>query len=264
MKKLLILSILIISAWNLPFPGMAQEFPAQQNPPRMVNDFAGFLTAGEAVQLEDHLVQFNLETSTQIAIVVVPTVYGYDIDDYAVRLAEQWGIGRQGKDNGILILVKPKTKSEKGEISISTGYGLEAVVPDAIAKRIIEVEILPQFRDGNYYQGLLSAANTLMSLTRGEYTADEYAKQTKSAPAAGIGGVFALFLFIMFVGFISRTSRRRHHAVGSNLPFWTLLFLAGSSGRSHSGSFGNFSSGGGGFGGFGGGSFGGGGASGSW
>jgi len=244
-----------------------QDFPVRPNPPKLVNDYAGFLKKGEQAALEQKLVRFNNETSTQIAIVVVPTLNGYDKSDYAFRLAEKWGIGQKGKNNGILILVKPKTPSEKGQVFIATGYGLEPVVPDAIAKRIVEVEVLPNFRAGNYFKGLDDATNTLISLTRGEFTAEDYAKANKPDLAPQIGGL-VFILFILFFGFFGRLLRARTYATGHNIPFWTALFIASSMNRSHSGHFGSFSSGsgsfGGGFGGFGGGSFGGGGAGGSW
>jgi uncharacterized protein len=89
--------------------GFSQNIPERPVPPRLVNDFAGLLKAEEVGVLENKLVQFNDSTSTQIAIVIVPTLGGYDISDYAQRLAEKWGIGQKGLNNGILILVKPKT-----------------------------------------------------------------------------------------------------------------------------------------------------------
>lgn len=220
----------------------AQDFPDPPQPPRLVNDFTNFLTTAEVGQLEDKLVAFDRETSTQIAIVIVPTLHGYEKMDYAFRLAERWGIGREGKDNGILILVKPKTDRERGEVAIATGYGLEGAVPDAIAKRIVEVEILPRFREEKYFAGLDAAAGTLMSLTRGEFTAEEYAEAHPSQPGAEIGGP-ALFILIVFFFIFLRALRSRQYSAGKRLPLWTALFLAGAASRSHRGHFGSFSSG---------------------
>ncbi|NOY37197.1 MAG: TPM domain-containing protein [Chlorobi bacterium] len=245
---------------------LAQDFPSRPDPPRLVNDFTGFLKPDESSRLEQKLEQFARETSTQIAIVVVKSLNGYDKSDYAFRLAEDWGIGQKGKNNGILILVKPKTGNEKGEIFIATGYGLEGAVPDAVAKRIVEVDILPAFRNGAYYEGLDKATTTLIQLTRGEYTADEYLKKTGGANTGGSVAGVLIFFILLFI-FFGNFRRARHAGVGHNLPFWAALFLASSASRSNRGYFNNFSSGGGsfgGFGGFGGGSFGGGGAGGSW
>ncbi len=240
----------------------ASDFPEKPKPPRLVNDLTGFLTPEENNRLESKLEQFARETSTQIAIAIVPDIHGYDPADYAARLAEKWGIGQKGKDNGILILVKPKTPDSKGKVYITTGYGVEGAVPDAIAKRIVEAEIIPEFKKGNYFGGLDRAVTRLMELTRGEYTAEQYLQKTKQKDE---GSIFALLipLFLFFLFFFGGSSRkRRHTTMGGNIPFWTLFFLGGS-GRS-GGSFNDFSSGSGGFGGFGGGSFGGGGAGGSW
>lgn len=247
----------------------AQDFPERSNPPRIVNDYANFLSAQENQALENKLVQFNNQSSTQIAIVVVKSLDGYDPASYAFGLGEKWGIGQKGKNNGILILVKPKHQNSKGEVFIATGYGLEGAVPDAIAKRIIENEIIPYFKQGMYYKGLDAATNRIIELTNGEYTAEQYKEATsRSDSGSAIPGAI-IFLIIIIFSFIGRAKRARHYSVGHNVPFWIAMGMM-SSNRSHGGSFGNFSSGGGsfggggGFGGFGGGSFGGGGASGSW
>lgn len=254
------------------YSGQSQDFPDPPSPPRLVNDYAGFLGTNEVISLERKLVEFSRETSTQISIVIIPTLNGYDKSDYAVRLTEKWGIGQQGKDNGVLILVKPKIGNEKGEVFIATGYGLEGVIPDAIAKRIVEAEILPNFRKGEFYKGLDDASNTIMSLAEGEFTADEYSKATEpgGAPQAGI---IIIFFIILIITMVSRAQRAKQYSVGRKIPFWTAFLLGSATGMSHRGRYGNFSSGsgsfggfggGGGFGGFGGGGFGGGGAGGSW
>ena len=249
------------------------EFPRQPQPPKMVNDFTGFLNSSEQQQLEQKLVRFNRETSTQISIVTLNDLHGFAISDYAVRLAEKWGIGQKGKDNGILILISPANN----KIFIATGYGLEGVVPDATANRIIDEEITPSFKQGNYYQGLDRATDVLINLTRGEYTAQDYINKTggekKSKAPYPIG---ILFLLVIVFSVIGRIRRARHYnmhrgSAGSGLPFLAAMFMMGSASGRQRGAFGDFSSGtggfgggGGGFGGFGGGSFGGGGAGGGW
>jgi len=260
--KNIISQILVIL---LLYPAIAQDIPERPDPPRLVNDIAGFFSQNEVAQLEKKLVLFNQQTSTQIAVVTVKDLQGYDISDFAFRLGDKWGVGQKGFNNGIVILIKPKTHEDKGRIFIATGYGLEAVVPDAIAKRIVEVEILPEFRKNNYYKGIDNAINTLFALTKGEFSPKEYAQQTSQngAPAFGIGGFFLLIILFSIFG---RLQRARHYSVGHSVPFWTAMFLAGSL-RPRGGGFSNFSSGSGsfgGFGGFGGGGFGGGGAGGSW
>ena len=239
---------------------------------QLVHDFAGVLNEQARRNLEQVLVDFARESSTQIAIVTAADLEGYAVGDYAVRLAHDWGIGESGKDNGILILVKPRRGNERGAASIAVGYGLEAVVPDVLAGRIVDHEMIPHFREEDYYSGLLAGVAVLMDLTRGEYTADAY--MGRSAGRETGAALFLLFFFgVVFLSVFSKARRLKQSSIGHDLPFWVLLSMLGSGSRRHSGHWGDFSSGsgsfggfggGGGFGGFGGGRFGGGGASGSW
>jgi uncharacterized protein len=249
----------------------AQDFPEKSVPPRLVNDFAGLLTSQEANSLEGKLVAYNDSTSTQIAIVTISDLQGYDIADYAQRLAEKWGIGQKGLNNGIIVLVKPKTsESSRGEVNISPGYGLEGVVPDLVCSQIIDNEILPEFMNGNYYQGLDKATSVLMSLASGEFPADQYGK-SKGGDISNLAPfIFFIIFFIILIFFRSSGGSNHKQISRKGLPLWMLLTMMNSGSNRHSGSWGGFSGGGGsgggggGFGGFGGGSFGGGGASGSW
>lgn len=242
------------------------QVPARPDPPRLVNDLAGIFTEAQRLELERRLVDFNDSTSNQITVVTIATLEGYPIADVAFKIGEQWGVGQKGFDNGVVILLKPKKGNESGDVFIATGYGLEGAIPDAICKRIVENEMLPEFRKDDYYTGIVKATDVLMSLASGEYSAKQYGKSKTPSPYIGI--IF-LIIFIIFVALVSR-SRRNTQSIGGPLPFWLAMMLA-SSGHSRSqGSWGDFSSGGGsfrgggGFGGFGGGSFGGGGAGGSW
>jgi len=242
------------------------QIPERPNPPRLVNDFAGVLSKNEYNNLENSLEQFARQTSTQILVVTVPDLQGYDPADYAFQLGIKWGVGQKDKDNGLVILLKPKTSESRGQVFVATGYGLEAVLPDAIVNRdIVDNEMIPRFERNDYYAGLAAGINVIMDITRGEYTAEQYREKSEAGGAAGIP--FVLFFFILMFWIFGRSRRRRFYSPGRSLPFWIALgMMSGGSHRS-TGSFGNFSSGGGsfgGFGGFGGGSFGGGGAGGSW
>lgn len=268
MKKLityLLLALMAVIGTALTM--QAQDIPPRPNPPRLVNDLAGILAADETDALERKLVAFNDSTSTQVVVVIVKSLNGYDKNEFAFRLGESWGVGQKGKNNGAVILVKPKYPQEKGEASIQTGYGLEGVIPDAIAKRIVDNEMIPRFKEGNYYAGIDAAVTTVIALSRGEYTAEQYAK--KKGNDSKLVALLIPLVIIVFVLMMIRGGRGRGSSIGKNVPFWTALWLLGSMGRGHSGSWNNFSGGsgfggGGGFGGFGGGSFGGGGAGGSW
>jgi uncharacterized protein len=268
-KSLHLLVLVVLFSTILNRGVFSQNIPDRPVPPRLVNDFARFLTAEEVNTLERKLVAFNDSTSTQIAIVIVPSLGGYDKSDYAQRLAEKWGIGQKGLNNGVLILVKPKTADSKGEVQIAQGYGLEGAIPDITCGEIVDYEVLPAFQSGDYYGGLNSATNTIISLARGEFTAAQYEKSAKrkSGKETPIGIIlFVLFIVIAMISGRSGGSKNKHISTGG-LPFWLLMGMMGSGRGSHGGSWGGFSGGGGGgggFGGFGGGSFGGGGAGGSW
>ena len=250
---------------------VAQTIPDRPVPPRLVNDFAKILNSKETRALEKKLVRFNDTTSNQIAVVIVNSLDGYTPFSFATEIGLQWKVGRKEFDNGIVVLVKPKTSTDKGEVYIAVGYGLEPAIPDAITKRIINNEMIPSFQQGDYYVGINKATSVLMKLASGEISSKDYQNQS-----GGKGLVSLLpFIVIIIIIIIIRGSRGRSQSIGSggSGSLWTALLLGSMlSGRSsNSGSWSSFSGGGsgfggggGGFGGFGGGSFGGGGAGGSW
>ncbi|HRH65033.1 MAG TPA: TPM domain-containing protein [Bacteroidia bacterium] len=253
----------------LPFLGLADDFPERSN--RLVTDYTKTLTTEETGRLEQKLVAFNDSTSTQIAVVMMQSTGFYDISEYAVQLYNKWGIGQKDKNNGVLILIA----KEDRKIFINTGYGMEGVLPDILCKRIIDRDILPNFKAGNYYEGIETGTNSVMSIVKGEYTADEYMKDHgKKNP-----GWFMILMFFFIAGIVlfARVRYVKRYANMNNLAFWAAWALLNAAARKNSGSWNNFSGGsgwgggggggwggGGGFGGFGGGSSGGGGAGGSW
>ena len=169
------------------------------------------------------------------------------------------------KNNGALILVALDNR----KVTIQIGYGLEGAITDALAKRIIENEIKPNFKSGNYFQGLDQATTILMSLAKGEFSADNYLKKNRREQNAPLGVWLIIIIVFAFI-FLRSFSSANNYSRTNNVPFWTALLLMNMGSSIGRGSWSNFSSGsgsfGGGssFGGFGGGSFGGGGASGSW
>lgn len=257
-------SFLIILFLLASLTGLAQEFPEKPN--RLVNDYTGTLSQDQIYQLEQKLVAFDDSTSTQIAVVLIQSVGIYDISDYTVRLAEAWGVGQKGKNNGLVLLAALKDR----KVSIQTGYGLEGALPDAITKRIIENEIKPSFREGNYYAGLDKATDAIIAYTKGEYKNDDaQARPSKESGKFPVGLIILIIIIIVIIskkGGGGKGGQIIGSRGGSNLFWWTLM--SGMGGRSGGGGFGGghggFGGGGGGFGGFGGGSFGGGGSSGSW
>ena len=247
--------LLLLFSWEI----QAQNLPQPQNSRQLVHDFTNLFTKEQRTQLEKQLRLFSDSTSTQIAIAVVSSLQGMESNAYAQQLAEKWGIGQKGKDNGILIVIKPKTLRENGQVAIAVGYGLEGVVPDAIASRIIRNEMIPFFKQNDYYRGTFKAIHILMQLTASEYSAEQYAK--KNTVHSGISLFIPFLIFFLLPLFLRRRRGYTTDSKGYQTP--PPFFIGGwPSGRGTD--FGSFSSGSGTFGGFGGGSFGGGGASGSW
>lgn len=254
----------------LAFPLMtsAQNFPERSN--RLVNDYTNTLSNSEKQALEDKLVAYDNGTSVQIAIVIISSLDGYPIEQYAFELGEKWGVGQSGTNNGALILVS----MEEHKMWIATGYGLESTLTDALCRRIVENEMKPRFRNGDFAGGLSAAADAIISVTKGEYAGQGDGGQDDPLPI--VITIIALIIGIWILITIAAVSQARKYARLNNMGFWAAWVLLNaarkkqadswssfSGGRGH---FGGFSGGGGsgGFGGFGGGSFGGGGAGGSW
>lgn len=246
------------------FAVQAQDFPEPMEPKRLVNDFASFFSGAEQSQLESMLLSYYDTTSTEIAVVTVKSLNGYEVNDYATRLFNKWGIGGAKGNNGVLILVKPKTADEKGQAYILTGYGMEGVLPDAVCNRIVDNEMIPRFQKGENFEAVSAAANIIFQLAKGSFTANQYMKHSggKKKPSGAFVVIAIVLLVLIFSSFGSRGGGKNLSSRG-DIPLWILLSLLNSGGGGR-GSFGGFSSGGGGFGGFGGGRSGGGGAGGSW
>lgn len=239
--------------------------PARPNPPRLVNDFVGILSQSERSQLEQKLRAYNDSTSTQIAVVIVRTTEPYPIGDFAFKVARKWGVGQQGKNNGLVLAWATETR----KIYITTGYGLEGAIPDAIAKRIVSNVISPNFKQARYYQGLDEATTEIIQRAQGEYQAE---------PDAGNGGnggngasifiwIFVVFIIIYFISRRGGGGGSNRNRGGGFFPpvFFPTSTYSGWGGSSGGGGFGGGGDGGGGgFGGFGGGGFGGGGAGGDY
>lgn len=264
MKKLFTILLLLVAFTTV----NAQDCLLEKAPVQdLVQDYADVMTDAEEQGLRQALLTFEDSTSTQILIVTVTDLCDYDKAEFTYTLGEKWGVGQDGKDNGIVIMVKPKEIDGRGEVFIAPGYGIEGVLPDAIAKRIVEREMIPYFKQKDYYGGIAAAAITTMEITGGEYSAEAYAKGPKTNLKDLLPFIGVLFVFIIIM--LSKAQQTRKYAATNNMGFWAALALMNASSRNHGGSYGGFSSGsgsfgGGGFGGFGGGSFGGGGAGGSW
>ena len=271
-RTLLVLALLIGA-----FATVA-AIPERPYPQRLVNDLAGVFTEAQKQDLERRLVAFDDTTSNQIAIVTLSDLEGMDRAMMAYEIGEKWGVGREKSNNGIVILIKPKTARESGQVFIAVGYGLEGAIPDAISKRIVDNKMIPRLKDGNDYYGAVNAAlDVLMPLACGEISErdDDFGEDM-----VAFGSFIIFLLAVLVIVFILSSINGGSTNIGSgtkgrHLDLWDLIVLSnmfgsssgGSSSRGGSSGWGGSSGGGfggGGFGGFGGGHFGGGGAGGSW
>jgi uncharacterized protein len=246
MKKLLVILSLL---FTLGATGqMKKIISSPPDPPKLVNDFTNTLTPQQVEALESKLYQYDDSTSNQIAVVIVPSTDGYSIEDAALELGRNWGVGSKEFNNGVVLLVA----KEDRKMTIQVGYGLEGAVPDVVAKSIIDDIITPNFKEGNYYRGIDLGTDNIIKAAEGRYKAPEnYGNRKKDRIPVGAIIVIIIILLIIFG---SASSGGGTYVSRGGFGGW--------SGRGWSG--GGSSGGGGGFGGFGGGSFGGGGASGSW
>lgn len=255
--------ILVIAGLLLSLVSFA--IPSRPTPQRLVNDYAGLFSAEQEAQLESMLVAFDDTTSNQITVVTVKDLEGYPASEYATRIGLEWQVGSAKFDNGIVLLVKPKTADSYGEVFIAVGYGLEGAIPDAYAKRIIENQLIPHFQNNDYFGGVEAACVVLMKLASGEISDPREMEEEVDALSIIIFLAFMAFLIFIVVLF----NKGDDGSGGSGGPGGRRTAHTGpiiiTGGRSSGGGFGGFGGGSsGGFGGFGGGSFGGGGAGGRW
>ena len=256
-------------------------------------DLTGTLSGGAVNRIETRLAEFEAKKGSQIAVLMVPTTQPEEIEQYSIRVAEQWKLGRKGVDDGAILLIAKNDRRARIEI----GYGLEGALPDAIAKRIIDETLTPHFKLGDYDGGVEAGIDQMISVVNGEPLP---APDEKWEHRGGIGNVLPFLLVAVFVasgvlramfgrlfgsiatgGLAGGIAWLLSHVllVGAGAGFLAFLFAmllgttrawsaggggwSGGIGRGLGGFGGGFGGGGGGFSG-GGGGFGGGGASGSW
>jgi len=238
-----------------------QSLPERPNPPKLVNDFTKTLTPDQIQALENKLVALDDSTSTQIAVVIVPSVNGATIADYNVELIRKWGVGSKKNNNGIILLIAKDDRV----LDITVGYGLEGALTDATAKSIIDDIIVPSFKGNDYYRGIDQGTDAIVLAVKGQYKEPRAKSSSKGSGSSLFFVIIAIVVIILLSrgggrgGGNSFMSRRGQTGIGEALLLSTLF---GGGGRGGGGWGGG--GGGGGFGGFGGGGGGGGGASGSW
>ncbi len=250
--------------------------PERPEPARFVNDYAHVLSSHVASELEEYLLDYDLAQTTQIVVATMPSIGDAEIMDFATTFAHTWGIGSKKNDNGVLILLVPKTADRKGEVAITPGYGLEGVLTDVLCSQIINRDMLPHLRNNDYDAAIRAAVNAVAAAANGEYSRDPNA-QDEDDDMSGVLvlmglGILAIVLYFWAQSLIARykraKTRREKISLGLQIGFVLgsiyvtlaeiVVRLAASSSRS-GGSDGESKSSS-----FGGGGFGGGGAHGSW
>ena len=263
----------------------AEDVPIPPLTGRVV-DINGTLAVEQKRELEASLEAFEKRKGSQIALLITGTTFPEPIESFSIRVADAWKIGRKGVDDGIVVVI---AKSDQA-MRIEVGYGLEGALPDAVAKRLIEEEFIPKFRQGDFYGGLRAGLDRLMRVIDGEPLPPPKQEGGGGSELRSIEGYFVLFMAIVIaVGGLLRALFGRLPAatlvgLGTGLLAWLIVApviaavlvgivgfiftLAGGGHRGGLGGFGRGGFGGGGFGGGGfgggGGGFGGGGASGRW
>ncbi|OGS21810.1 MAG: hypothetical protein A3J83_07070 [Elusimicrobia bacterium RIFOXYA2_FULL_40_6] len=260
MKKYFISILLLFSIIS---PVVAQSYILDTPRPQgWVSDFAQIIPSQTKEQINIIAAEIEKRTSAEIAVVTVKNLNGLTIEDYTVKLFEKWKIGKKDKNNGVLFLISLEDRKARIEV----GYGLEGALPDGLCGEILDKNVIPSFKQGDYGQGILEGVYRIALVTAKEYNIDlsnglipentivpDYSQN--GYPPLKLGLANVIFIVIIFI--IALYLMIFH----PGLFFWLLLNVLLSGGRGGGG--GGFGSGGG-FGGFGGGSSGGGGSSRGW
>jgi uncharacterized protein len=222
-------------------------------PAAYFNDYANVVSASTAAQLNQTLENFERANAEQILVAIFPKMQSdSSVEDYTVRVARDWQVGQKDKNNGAVLFVFVQDH----KVFIQVGYGLEAVLPDALCKRIVDGQITPRFKAGDFDGGLTAGVQSILAATKGEYKGTGATVADRRASRGSGSSFFEIVFIVVFVIII-------FSARGSGM-FWPLLLLSSNGSSRGWGGGGGFSGGGGGGFSGGGGSFGGGGAGGSW
>ncbi|MCW8860664.1 MAG: TPM domain-containing protein, partial [Deltaproteobacteria bacterium] len=207
-------------------PAVALDIPRATG---YVNDKAGLISQTVELKLEQFLREFENSDSTQITLLTIPTLEGEALEDYSLKVFENWKIGQLGKDNGALLLIA----KEERKVRIEVGYGLEGRLTDLLAGRIIDQEISPKFKQGDFDGGIISGVLAIAEAVRGEYAGSgtTESKKKKSSP-------FGLIFLLFFLGpFLSRIGGRRGSSSRRGGMFFGGPFMGGGGGGFGGGGF---------------------------
>lgn len=172
---------------------------------KLVTDLTGTLTPAQVQQLQSKLQQIEMSDSTEIAVLMIPSLQKEELFNYTQKVFQTWGIGQKEKNNGVLFLIAKNDRKAR----IHAGYGLEGRLPDALAFQILTDEVLPEFRQNRYYEGLDRGANTIVKAVRGEYQAKP-AVHKKGGTTSVLIKIWVLILFAGFVWVLLQMRRARY------------------------------------------------------
>ena len=184
----------------------ARAYYSPGKPIGFVNDFTSTLNTEEKSALESKLSQFNKDSSNEISLVIIQSLKGDTIENFSTKLFEEWKIGKDKKDNGVLILIAMADH----KMRIEPGYGLEGALPDATCYRIITDDLTPAFKAGSYYTGIDTAVDKIILATKGEYKPDPVTSAANPINSPLDNG--NLFYFIVIIGFSILSALRRYLA----------------------------------------------------
>ncbi|MGD0585890.1 MAG: TPM domain-containing protein, partial [Oryzomonas sp.] len=216
-RRLFILALLVL----LPLPLPALDVPQLSG---RINDYARILSPGTAQQLEQKLAAFERDQSTQIAVLTVPSLQGDDIDQFSIRVAEQWKLGQKGRDNGVLLVLA----QAEHKVRIEVGMGLQGVLPDITASHIIRDVMHPYLKTGNFDQGVTAGIDAIISATKGEFKAlpQEAGKPAHRKTSSSFPVLLLLIaVVVVLLGAFSRYLSGLAGAVG--LPLAAFLAFPG-------------------------------------
>jgi uncharacterized protein len=247
---------ILVSIWCLRAVAAEVIPPA---PTRYFNDYARVVSPPVAEQLNQTLEDFERQSSDQILVAVFPKMQSdSSVEDYTIRVARAWKIGQKDRNNGAVLFVFVQDH----KMFLQAGYGLEGVLPDALCKRIIDEQIAPRFKTGDFEGGLTAGVQSIMAAVKGEYKGTGQTVSERRHPQPNVGTFFVMLVFGL-IAILLLFSLLRRFRTGAVWAGWTIASGGFSRGGGWGGGGGFSGGGGGGFSG-GGGSFGGGGAGGGW
>jgi len=220
--RLILAGLAFLFTLTLLAAASALEVPALRG---RINDYAGLMPAERAQALESRLAAFERETGHQIAVLTIPSLENDALEDFSIRVAESWKIGQKGFDNGAILLIAQKER----KLRIEVGYGLEGVLPDAIANRIIREVVVPRFRENDYAGGIEAGVNAILQVTKGESLPQRAPASRRPATSRGSSAMNILMITAMLALFIGMTRRRIAGGAfgGAAAGFAATLFSAG-------------------------------------